>query len=101
MVWGIKCDCEERIGIDINSQKLFEELKRFFEKQEKLGIMQEDEKKEPFYVWKEGKEEKKYYATKWYRCVKCGCLWEFQYPDFPAIGFVRKYADGIYVGITK
>ena len=28
--------------------------------------------------------------------ICCGCLWEFKYPDFPAKGFVRKFADGIY-----
>lgn len=29
-----------------------------------------------------------WYANKWYRCNKCGTLWEFNYPDFPAKGFV-------------
>ena len=29
----MKCDCSERIGIEINSMKLFEDLKKFFEEQ--------------------------------------------------------------------
>ena len=32
----------------------------------------------------------KWYADKWYKCLKCGVLWEFVYPDFPAQGSVRK-----------
>ena len=35
-------------------------------------------------------------ADKWYKYKSCGCLWEFKYPDFPAKGFVRKFANGIY-----
>ncbi len=38
----------------------------------------------------------KWYATKWYKCNSCGCLWEFNYPDFPAKGFVKKYENGKY-----
>ncbi len=22
-------------------------------------------------------KKKKWYATKWYKCLQCGCLWEF------------------------
>jgi len=98
MVWKVKCDCNERISISVDSQKLFSELRTFFEMQEKLGIMKEEKEKEPFYVWRDDKEESVYYATKWYRCVECGCLWEFQYPDFPAKGFVRKFVNGVYTG---
>lgn len=98
MVWKLMCDCDKRFEVDINSQKLFFQLKKFFESQVKNGIFVEDEKKEPFYVWKKGRREQKYYATKWYTCKKCGCLWEFEYPDFPARGFVRKYENGIYTG---
>ena len=32
------CDCDERIGIKINSWKQFEELKSFFEEQVEKGI---------------------------------------------------------------
>ena len=39
-----------------------------------------------------------WYADKWYRCNACGTLWEFQYPNFPAAGEVRKFEDGIYPG---
>ena len=98
MVWKLRCDCDKRIAVEINSQSLFLELKKFFEKQVENGIFIEEKNKAPFYVWKRGEIEKEYYASKWYRCKICGCLWEFEYPDFPAKGFVRKYENGIYTG---
>lgn len=98
MVWKLMCDCDERIAVEINSQSLFLELKKFFETQVEKGIFIEEQKKVPFYVWKKGAKEKEYYASKWYRCKTCGCLWEFEYPDFPAKGFVRKYKNGVYTG---
>ncbi len=99
----IECDCKERYGIKINSYKLFEELKNFFEEQVKKGVFNDIPVAEPFYVGhselKEVKEIKeiKWYATKWYKCNICGCLWEFDYPDFPAKGFIRKFEDGKYI----
>ncbi|MCM1501031.1 MAG: hypothetical protein NC124_21445 [Clostridium sp.] len=94
------CDCDERIGVEIDSQSLFLKLKKFFETQVDDGIFIEEQVVEPFYVWKRGVIEKKHYASKWYRCKICGCLWEVDYPDFPAKGFVRKYENGIYTGKT-
>ena len=76
--------------------KLFQELKEFFDSQVKAGIFIEEDVKIPFYIWKGNGEEKEWYATKWYKCLQCSCLWEFDYPDFPASGFVRKFDDGIY-----
>lgn len=96
MVWKLECDCNERVGVKIDSMKLFRELKEFFHTQIEKGIFKEEEVTKPFYIWKGNGEEKKWYATRWYKCLKCGCLWEFNYPDFPASGFVRKFDDGIY-----
>ena len=76
----IKCECSERIGSVINSYQLYEEIKMFFEEQVKEGRFSEV-------------PVEKTYSN---RCICCGCLWEFKYPDFPAKGFVRKFADGIY-----
>lgn len=96
MTSSIKCDCNERIGLSINSIKLFEEIKTFFEYQTTAKIFEEIKPNIPYYRSKIGKEKTEWYATKWYRCKSCGCLWEFNYPDFPARGFVRKFPDGIY-----
>lgn len=98
MVYPLKCDCNERIGIEINSMKLFKELKSFFEGQAQRGIFIEENPKLPFYTYtgQGDKDTMEWYATKWYRCKCCGCLWEFDYPDFPSRGFVRKFPDGIY-----
>ena len=94
-----QCDCCERIGVEVNSIKLFEELKHFFEDQVEQGIFSETKVKEPFYVWKRNCFDKmKWYADKWYKCNVCGTLWEFDYPDFPTCGFVRKFPDGKYTG---
>ena len=86
----IKCECSERIGSVINSYQLYEEIKMFFEEQVKEGRFSEVPVEKPYcngFEWK---------ADKWYKCICCGCLWEFKYPDVPAKGFVRKFADGIY-----
>lgn len=98
MVYALKCDCAERIGIEINSMKLFKELKSFFEGQVQKGIFVEESPKQPYYIGRTSKADKgiEWYATKWYRCTYCGCLWEFKHPDFPTRGFVRKFSDGIY-----
>jgi hypothetical protein len=96
MVWKLECDCNERFEIKIKSIKLFKELKDFFDIQVEKGIFKEEEVTIPFYLWKGNGAEKKWYATKWYKCLHCGCLWEFNYPDFPANGFVRKLEDGAY-----
>ncbi|PHU39789.1 hypothetical protein CSX00_09240 [Pseudobutyrivibrio ruminis] len=94
----MKCDCEERIGLEINSYNLFINLKDFFEQQEQEGLFLDIKVDEPYYLWRNGNREVAYYATKWYKCKCCGCLWEFEYPDFPQKGFVKKYKDGIYNG---
>lgn len=91
------CDCNERVGIEINSQKQFEDLENFFLIQSKNGIFEDIQIKKPYYIGLNLNDKKiKWYADKWYRCKCCGCLWELKYPDFPAKGFVRKFADGIY-----
>ena len=101
MVYRLECDCEKRVGIKVDSIKLFKQLVDFFSEQLKNGIFEEDLNKEPYYTWTDGAETVSYTAAKWYRCKACGCLWEFNYPDFPAPGFVRKYPDGIYNGLES
>lgn len=86
-----KCDCNERIGININSWKQFQELKVFFEEQVKKGLFIEIPVKKPYYVgYSADGKEMEWYADKWYKCLECNILWEFIYPDFPAQGKVRK-----------
>ena len=95
----MKCDCAERIGIKINSYDFFIELKEFFEGQVQKGIFEDVPVEEPYYIgYSEGSDPLYWYADKWYRCNACGTLWEFRYPDFPAVGEVRKFEDGIYPG---
>lgn len=91
MVWKLDCDCNERVGVKVDSMKLFEELKEFFNEQAENEAFKEEEVIKPFYTWKDDGEEVEWYATKWYKCLKCGCLWEFEYPDFPTSGFLRKF----------
>ena len=76
--------------------KLFKELKIFFSKQVNSGIFLEIPVEIPYYIGRDEDGEMKWYATKWYKCLNCGCLWEFNYPDFPAKGLVRKFSDGVY-----
>ena len=92
------CECSERVEININSYGLFMEIKEFFENSVKAGIYADIPVKKPYYIGKGSFGYKlKWYADKWYKCNICGCLWEFDYPDFPAQGFVRKFKDGKYV----
>lgn len=88
----LKCDCKERCDAKINSYKAFIELKEFFEDQEKQKVFSDVKVNAPFYIGYSCLQKRyiKHYATKWYKCNVCGCLWEFQYPDFPANGHVRK-----------
>lgn len=92
-----RCDCDERIGIEINSWKQFEELKVFFEKQVAKGLFVEVSVEKPYYIgYSIDGKAMKWYADKWYRCLECGVLWEFVYPDFPAQGSVRKLSADDY-----
>ena len=90
------CDCNERIGIEINTWKQFEDLKKFFDNQVRDGIFADIAVKLPFYVGYDGERNMEWYADKWYKCNVCECLWEFIYPDFPAKGLVRKFPNGEY-----
>lgn len=101
MVYRLKCDCNERVGIEIDSAKLFVAMKQFFEEQVENGTFYEETNKQPYYIWSDGVDRYVYIATKWYRCNCCGCLWEFNYPDFPECGFIRKFDDGTYTGTEK
>ena len=93
----ISCDCKERVGIKIDSMKLFRELQVFFDKQVASGIFSDVKVSEPYYVGHDvDGTEMVWHADKWYKCNECGVLWEFTYPDFPARGFVRKLEDGKY-----
>ena len=98
MVRKLKCDCNDRTGAVVNSSWQFKELKDFFAEQVSKEIFVEDANKRPFYIWRSMGRVEEHYATKWYRCQECGCLWEFDYPAFPAKGFVRKYENGDYTG---
>ena len=68
----------------------------FFKLQTDLCIFEGLQPEVPYYTWQGNGPAQKWYASCWYRCKACGCLWEVLYPDFPAKGFVRKFADGHY-----
>ena len=84
------CDCHERIGTKILSYKQFIELKDFFEGQVARGIFADVPVERPYFVSYGINGKLEWYADKWYRCLVCGTLWEVKYPDFPALGKVRK-----------
>ena len=101
MVCELSCDCAERVDTEANSISVFEQLQKFFAEQVDKGVFKEIKPQKPYYIWSNREREKKWYATKWYQCKKCGCLWEFNYPDFPAKGFVRKYTQGNWKFIKR
>lgn len=96
------CNCAAVDDEKIDTWQKFKKAKEYFEAQVKQGIFEEEKVAEPYYTWEANlwKGEwgsTKWYATKWYKCRVCGCLWEFEYPDFPSCGFIRKFEDGKYV----
>ena len=96
MVWELKCTCDSLYETKIDSMELFQEIKNYFSLKIEDGDFIEIPVKEPYFVGKSKLQTINWYADKWYLCRKCGCLWEFIYPDFPANGFVRKFKDGAY-----
>lgn len=87
----VKCDCNERIEIKINSLRKYEEMKNFFKEQIEKEIFTEMHVEKPYHIGHsiDGREMR-WYADKWYKCIECGIIWEFVYPDFPAQGYVKK-----------
>lgn len=95
-ILDVKCLCNELSSCDIISAKQLNQIKNFFDVNLKKHIFFEDNNKYPFYEWSDGEQTISYIAQKWYRCKICGCLWEFNYSDFPPQGFLHKFEDGIY-----
>ncbi len=89
----MSCDCDERIGVKINSLKQFKELKKFFEEQVEKGLFVDAPVEKPYYVGYDADGKMEWYADKWYKCLSCGTIWEFKYPDFPAVGRVNKLSS--------
>ena len=92
MAQALTCCCETHFETEINSAKAFQEIQQFFEQEN----LQESPPSAPYFSWTDGKRKVEWFATQWFRCSVCGCLWEFQHPDFPAKGFVRKFPSGVY-----
>lgn len=96
MVWRMSCDCKDIGELSIDRLNDFQKMIELFENECQKGIFREIVPQQPYYTWQRGSTTRKWYATKWYKCKACGCLWEFQYPDFPAKGFIRKFPNGVY-----
>ncbi|MBP3541398.1 MAG: hypothetical protein J6K72_06250 [Clostridia bacterium] len=94
--YKLKCDCENRIETEINSVRQDEEIRGFFFRETEKGVYLEMKPELPYYTWAHGSRKVTWFATKWYKCNACGCLWEYNEPDFPAKGFVRKFSSGSY-----
>ena len=52
MVWKVECDCFERTETSIDSIKVFQELKDFFQEQVNKEIFIEKIPQQPYYVWR-------------------------------------------------
>ena len=90
-----RCFCIEMKEQKINSYDLFKEIKDFFESNNNYADIRV---RKPYYIGHSSTgKEVKWFATKWYHCKVCGALWEFNYPDFPAQGFIRKFQNEKYL----
>jgi len=95
MVWKIKCECNERYSADIDSWKLFLEVRGFLEKGLADGVFKDATVIKPLDFGKnEVGEQIWHYTQRLFVCRVCGCLWALRYPDFPAHGYVGKYPEG-------
>lgn len=93
-VWEkVKCECTNISEGKITSIKQLEVVEKWLEQCVSDGIFIEEVPAKPCYIGYSGNREGKWYATKWYRCKICGCLWEWNQPDFPAAGFLRRISD--------
>lgn len=92
------CECSKRHEMTISSGLLLEETKAFFEEQTDKDIYEELPVTRPYHIGYDRllNRERGWYASKWYRCTQCGCLWELADSDYPAKAFVRKFDDGKY-----
>lgn len=87
----IKCDCSSLKETEINSYKLFEELKMYFNKKVEENVFQDVAVKRPLQIIGDNGEcITQWYPTKWYQCNECDTIWAFEYPDFPAKGHIYK-----------
>ena len=100
MVRELKCECAERYETGIDSYKLFQELKHFFDAEVSNCIFEDIPVEKTIKRFDDqGKIVTQWYPDKWYRCRVCGQLWAFAYPDFPAKGRVYKLeTDGNWNG---
>lgn len=92
----IGCECMARYEAKIDTWLKFEGVENFFNEQIALEIYEEIQVAKPYFIGVADSDTLLWYADKWYKCKACGCLWELNYPDFPAYGFVRKFDDGVY-----
>ncbi|MGY3733134.1 hypothetical protein GHI93_02755 [Lactococcus hircilactis] len=84
------CDCEERRGVKIDSERNFLEYKSFFEKKVRRNLFKDVEVKLPYHIYIGENEIEEWFSDKWFLCKECGQIWEFDAPDFPALGWIRK-----------
>ena len=101
-----RCECDNRYECKIDSQKKLAEVNGFFDKNQENGTFLKEPAEKPYYIWRDISRKDKngrvrLFADAWYKCKICGCLWEVKWPDFPAIGFVKKYDNGEYTGTEE
>lgn len=98
----IACDCDERVGTEINSIKMLDDINDWLAENLEEGIFKTVKVSKAYYIGKSMAQTLKWYADKWCKCRSCGTFWEIIYPDFPANGRVRKFTKGEqYVDINE
>lgn len=89
-----ECKCKILDECKISTFQQFKELKSIIEELLVSDYLKEVEVKKPYYVGIDGQgNEVKWFANKWYKCNKCGTIWEILFPDFPMTGNVRKIIE--------
>ena len=94
-----KCECDERYATLVDTLASIEEVEEFFNDQLEKGIFIDIKVEKPYHRFDNEKVHVKDFASKWYKCTVCGCLWEYDKPNYDIDhrqGFVRKFSDGVY-----
>ena len=99
MVQKKNCECDTRYATLVESQVVSKEVEEFFKEQLEKGIFVDIEVEEPYFRFGSEQKHVEVFASKWYKCTICGCLWEYDKLDFDCDkrrGFVRKFPTGVY-----
>ncbi len=93
---NIKCKCDERLKSEHLSLDEAEEVETILSECVKKKLFRKTHPLRIIGYFRMEIDETVYRRRKWYKCRKCGCIWEYQMPDEKGGAWIRKFTDGKY-----